>query len=93
MKGEPVDFKGSKSSLHKILKKIGFRYCKTNTGRTILTERDDIVLARCKYLRIIKENRNSDNPRPEIFLDETWVNQNECVAKSWTKREELWGLK
>ena len=39
-------------------------------------ERDDIVAERNKYPREIDKNRKSDQPRPEIFLDETWVIQN-----------------
>lgn len=49
-------------------------------------EREDIVVARNKYLRIIEQNRNCDRTtrRAEVYLDETRVNQNECVDKCWT---------
>ena len=48
----------------------------------MLMEREDIVVARNKYLRIINGNRNSSNSKQEIYLDETWIN--DCVSKCWT---------
>lgn len=53
------------------------------SGRVILIERNDIVVARHSYLRVIEENRKSSptKRRPEVFLDETWVNQNGCVGQ------------
>ncbi|XP_042210282.1 uncharacterized protein LOC121858120 [Homarus americanus] len=80
VKKPPVRFSGAYSSLHKIVKQLGFRFKKVQSGRCILMERNDLVVARNKYLRLIAENRKSSSPRPEIYLDETWVNQNEC----WT---------
>ncbi|KAG7170433.1 hypothetical protein Hamer_G030950 [Homarus americanus] len=47
-------------------------------------EEEDIVAARNKYLRYIQKNRESSNPRPEVYLDETWINQNQCVERCWT---------
>ncbi len=32
-------------------------------------------------------NRHSENPRPEIYLNETWVNQNISVEQCWTNKE------
>lgn len=90
---ESIDFPGGRSSLHKIIKKIGFKFNKVQSGRYCLMEREDIVVHRCKYLRKLQENRNSDNPRTEIYLDETWVNQNECVSKCWTTSDGSAGPK
>ncbi|MPC88965.1 hypothetical protein E2C01_083892 [Portunus trituberculatus] len=84
VKEAPVNFEGFLTSLYKVIKRIGFSYKKVESGRKIIMERDDIVFARCKYLRTMKQNRLSENPRPEIYLDETWVNQNECISKCWT---------
>lgn len=89
----PINFKGSRSSLYNLLVKMGFKYRKIQSGRHILMEREDIVAARCKYLRITENNRNSSNPRHLIYLDETWVNQNECVNKCWTTSEGKIGPK
>ncbi|KAK4324273.1 hypothetical protein Pmani_005113 [Petrolisthes manimaculis] len=93
VKEAPISFKGQKSSLYKLMKKLGFRFKKTDKGRHILMEREDIVLTRCTYLRKVKENRDSSNPRPEIYMGETWVSQNECVDKCWTTVEEKLGPK
>lgn len=59
----------------------------------MLMERDDVAVARNKYLRIVNENRKSINPELEIYLDETWVNQNECVSKCWTVADGSVGSK
>ena len=56
-------------------------------------ERKDIVIARNKYLREVKRNRESTNPRPEVFVDETWVNQNTSVEKCCTNEEGSVGPK
>ncbi|XP_064120782.1 uncharacterized protein LOC135225379 [Macrobrachium nipponense] len=74
-----------------LVKELGFRYKKVESGRKLLMERNDIVLARNKYLRLIDENQKSDSPRPEIYLDETWLNQNECVGKCWTLPDGIVG--
>ncbi len=50
-------------------------------------ERSDIIAARNKFLRELNMNRHSENPRPEIYLDETWVNQNISVEQCWTNKE------
>ncbi|KAK4288468.1 hypothetical protein Pmani_038503 [Petrolisthes manimaculis] len=93
IKEAPINFKGQRTSLYRWMKKMGFRFKKTDRGRHLIMERQDIVLARCKYLRRIKENRESCNPRPEIYIDETWVNQNECVDKCWTNCDGKLGPK
>lgn len=84
VKEPPVSFTGASTSLRKLVKKLGFRYGKVESGRHMLMERSDVIVARNKYLRLVDANRKSNNPRPEIYLDETWVNQNECVNKCWT---------
>lgn len=41
-------------------------------------------VAHCKYLRVLGTKQDAGDPRPEMFLDETWVNQNKAVNKYWT---------
>lgn len=72
---------GGQTSLHTTVKQTGFRFQKVSIGRAMLMERNYIMAARNKHLREIKRNRESSNPRPEIYLDETWVNQNEFVNR------------
>lgn len=37
--------------------------------------------------------QDAGDSRPEMFLDETWVNQNEAVNKCWTADEKDVGPK
>lgn len=80
VKEPPTNFQGSRSSLNKLIKKIGFQYNKMEGGRRVLMERDDIVAARCKFLRILNKNRNIVNSRSEVYVGETWVSQRELMG-------------
>ncbi|XP_026724790.1 uncharacterized protein LOC113491818 [Trichoplusia ni] len=73
-------FKGGITSLRQVIKDIGFVYKKVNK-RKIIMERTDIALARCTFLRKAK---NISDWSKVVFLDETWLNANHTVAKSWT---------
>lgn len=73
-------YSGSVTSLITVLKKIGFKYKKTDK-RKILMERHDLILHRISFLREI--NKISDWDRV-IFVDETWLNANHTVSQSWT---------
>ncbi|KAG0714021.1 hypothetical protein GWK47_014949 [Chionoecetes opilio] len=83
---DPVAFEGRRTTLWKAVKEMGFRYKKVTSGRAILVEREDIVVARTEYLRLVDKNRKCSptTRRPEVFIGETWINQNECVGKCWT---------
>ena len=43
-----------------------------------LKEKDDVILARQQYLRLMKSNRGKDDQpvRNEIYLDESYVTEN-----------------
>ncbi|XP_066970876.1 uncharacterized protein [Macrobrachium rosenbergii] len=84
VKEPPISFPGAQTSLRLLVRQLGFRYKKVRSGRFMLMEREDIVVARNKYLRILNENRNSSSSKQEIYLGETWINQNDCVSKCWT---------
>lgn len=86
VKEEPVNYHGGKTTLWKIVRELGFRHKKVTSGRAILMERGDIVAHRTEYLRLIEKNRNCSpsTRRQEVYIDETWVNQNECVQRCWT---------
>lgn len=79
-----------RTTLWEIIRKLGFRYKKVTSGRAILMERDDIVVGRNRYLRLLEKNRQCDpsDQLTEVFLDETWVNKNECVHKCWTHQSD-----
>lgn len=80
----PINFSGGKTTLWSVIRELGFRYKKFTSGRAILMERHNIVVSRNRYLRVIEKNRKSAKPRPEVYIDETWVNQRESVDKCWT---------
>lgn len=73
-------FHGSIPSLAKVLKNIGFAYKKSDK-RKIIMERTDIALARVHFLRKAKNITDWDKV---VFLDETWLNANHTVSRSWT---------
>ncbi|XP_063237257.1 uncharacterized protein LOC134539290 isoform X4 [Bacillus rossius redtenbacheri] len=51
-----IDYYGGRSSLHKLLKKMGFSWT-TVDGRKVLIENENIVLQRIDYLRKYKEEK------------------------------------
>jgi transposase len=64
-------------TLWRTLQRWGFTYG-TGRRRSALKEHDYVVLARRRYLRQKRANRNLDGSlrRPEVYLDETFVNKN-----------------
>ena len=95
VKEEPIKFEGGRTTLWTAVREMGFRYKKVTSGRAILMEREDIVVARTEYLRLVERNRecSPSKRRSEVFLDETWMNQNECVGQCWTDAEGRVGPK
>jgi transposase len=70
----------SLSTLHRILRRIGFIY-RSRKRNSVLLERPDITEWRHRYLRSIRKHRR-DN-RSIIFTDETWVNAGHATSKVW----------
>lgn len=72
------------TTLWRTLKRWGFIH---GTGKRIsaLKERDYVVLARRRYLRQKITNRNPDGTlkRPEVYLDETYINKNHSSQFTW----------
>lgn len=69
-----------RTTLYKILKKIGFKFNKRGRN-SLLLDRDDIYFWRRKYLRAIKLAR--ENHQKIYYLDETWVNEGHTTSKAW----------
>lgn len=90
---QKIDFHGSVKSMWIILKSLGFTYKMCNDGRKFLMERNDIVAARTTFLRKMHNIRNEQSPRPIIYLDETWVNQNHSRKYIWQNSTSKGGLK
>lgn len=70
----------ARSTLHRILKKVGFRF-KKRSRQSLLIEREDLILWRHRYLREIKQFR--EEGRPIFYLDETWTFAGLTTPKSW----------
>ncbi|XP_076033009.1 uncharacterized protein LOC143020470 [Oratosquilla oratoria] len=56
-------------------------------------ERNDVVAARTKFLREMRQLKQSDHTF--VYLDETWVNKNCTIGKCWidTSSQEATGVK
>ena len=76
-------------TLWRTLQRWGFTYG-TGKRRSALKERDDVVLARRRYLRQKRANRTPDGSlqRPEVYLDETFVNKNHSGQFTWYLEED-----
>lgn len=76
-------------TLWRTLGRIGFAYG-NNKRRSTLKEQDYVVTARRKYLREKITNRNDDGSlkRPEVYLDETYLNKNHSNDKTWFLDED-----
>ena len=77
------------TTLWRTLNRWGFTHG-IGTRRSALKERDYVVRARRNYLRIKRANRNSDGTlkHPEIYLDETYINQNHSGRFTWYLKED-----
>jgi transposase len=74
----------SLATLWRCLKRWGFVHG-TGKNRSTLKERPYVILARRKYLRAKRANRNLDSTlkRPEVYIDETYINKNHSSRFTW----------
>lgn len=70
----------SRTNLFRLLKSLNFRYTKWSRN-SALTERNELVEWRRRYLREIEQYR--EEGQHIYYLDETWVNAGECTSKTW----------
>ena len=72
------------TTLWRTLSRWGFTYG-IGKRRSALKERDYVILARRRYLRHKRLNRKPDGSlvRPEVYLDETFINKNHSNQYSW----------
>ncbi|CAI6357553.1 unnamed protein product [Macrosiphum euphorbiae] len=78
----------SACELKKVLKDLHFEYtpCNYNYRLRALTEKEEIVLWRRKYLEDIRHYRNEG--RTIYYLQETWINAEEYSSKDlWADKE------
>jgi len=76
-------------TLWRTLQRWGFTYG-TGMRRSALQEQEYVVLARRRYLRQKRANRNPDGSlqRPEVYLDETFVNKTHSGQFTWYLEED-----
>ena len=78
------------STLSRALDRWGFEFGK-GTRTQHLKEKDYIVVARQHYLRTMRQNRISSGSRlirPEVYLDESYVNKNHSNDFIWYSSED-----
>jgi transposase len=78
------------STLARALDRWGFEFGK-GTRTQHLKEKDYIIAARRRYLRQVRRNRNSGKNgtiRPEVYLDESYVNKNHSNDFIWYSTED-----
>ena len=78
-----------KTTLWRVLKRWGFTHGE-GRRRDALKEQDHVIIARREYLRERLFNRNPDGSlkRPEVFLDETYINKNHSNRFTWYLEED-----
>lgn len=71
-------------TLWRTLQRVGFVYGKSKR-RSTLKEKDYVIAARRRYLREKLDNRRADGTlkRPEVYLDETYLNKNHSTDETW----------
>lgn len=76
-------------TLWRTLQRVGFVYGKSQR-RSTLKEQDYVIAARRRYLREKRSNRRADGTlkRPEVYLDETYLNKNHSNDNTWYVGED-----
>jgi transposase len=77
------------ATLWRALQRMGF-VSGTSRSKSALRERDDVLIARREYLRTKLANRSphGGTVRPEVYLDESYVNVNHSTPRTWYCAEE-----
>jgi transposase len=76
-------------TLGRTLQRMGLVYGKS-INKPALRERDEVLIARRAYLRAKLANRDlhGGTSRPEVYLDESYVNVNHSTPRTWYFAEE-----
>lgn len=77
-----MNFRGSKTSVRRVLKKIGFRWRKTKTNKRILMESHDVAYQRFVFLKKITQYRAEG--RPIVYNDESYIDSSHVSKKGWS---------
>jgi transposase len=77
-----LNFNGSKTSVRRILRKIGFKWRKTNSNKSILMEKHDVAYKRFVFLKKIRQYRAEG--RPIVYTDESYIDSSHVSTKGWS---------
>lgn len=91
LKNQYPDESFHKTTLGRTLNRWGFEFGK-GTRSQHLKEKDHVIAARQRYLREMRNNRTSEvapgTNRPEVYLDESYVNKNHSNDFIWYYGED-----
>jgi hypothetical protein len=78
-----------RATLGRALQRMGLVYGQSRQT-SALRERDEVVIARRAYLRAKRANRNAHGGtvRPEVYLDESYINVNHATPRTWYFAED-----
>lgn len=77
-----MNFTGSKTSVRRILKKLGYKWKKTKTNKSILMESHDVSYKRFVFLTKISQYRAER--RPIVYNDESYIDSSHVSKKGWS---------
>ncbi len=82
---ESIQYQGGEKHLRRTLHELGFSWKKTQSNRSILMERADVVNSRVEFLRKIKKLR--EDGRTIVYTDETFVHSAHTMHRSWQSKD------
>lgn len=71
----------SKSTLYRVLKRMGYTWAKRKGYYEGVRERTSVVASRSQYIRLVKQYR--ENGREIFYQDETWASKNMTQENVW----------
>lgn len=79
-----INFSGSRETLRRIMRELGFKFRRVETNRKLLAEKDEVRLLRIKYLRDVKRNR--EEGRDIVYADESYVHTTHTKERAWSDK-------
>jgi len=83
-----IGYQGSRESVRRLLKQLGFYYKICQTNRKLLTEREDILCQRITYLRTIRQYRQAGSyvvtlTKHTFTATTQWPNADKTTTRDW----------
>jgi transposase len=77
-----INYQGSEGSLRRIIKKLGFKWQRTENNKLMLVEVSNIRSNRIDYLQMVTQYRQEG--RPIVYTDETFIVLSHTTTKIWS---------